>query len=450
MEVVVKRLLLILISFAWLPFIPEEVRACTCNEYDVPVCAAYWRTDAVFAGQLLDITPVEKKSENQMPTVMLHFIVEQPFRGVAGGRVDVETLSGTSCDMKFEKGDRYLIYASREQDNNQLFAGPCARTENLKYANDDLNYIRTVTEQRATESILGRLLRNKYEPLAGLRVTVQSGDKTLEAKTDTKGDFTVSVPGPGNYTVRAFIPFAAAVVDYREDEQGKIETTDALTTFEYKVEIAKNQCNYRQIDAFKIDLHATAEVSGNVLTASGRPVSPGYVYLVNASDPDDSAYKKLEDNGSFKFEGIAVGEYYLVLNPRNQAPDENDAPYPRTYFPNVAEAGGATKIVVTEGAKLENLTLRVGPSWKERIVAGKVVWQNGGQARDAHISLYDGDRYIRLFKLDEKGRFNFKVYGDFKYAIVAETWGEHRGRSERVSITNEKSTDLKLVLKRVD
>jgi len=81
-----KRLLLILISFAWLPLIAKEVRGCTCIEYDVLVCAAYWRADAVFAGQLLDITPVEKKSENQIPTVMLHFIVEQPF--IRGNETD--------------------------------------------------------------------------------------------------------------------------------------------------------------------------------------------------------------------------------------------------------------------------------------------------------------------------------------------------------------------------
>src|SRR5260370_27078227 len=167
-----KRLLLILTSFAWIPFIAEEVRGCTCIEYDVPVCAAYWRADAVFAGQLVDMTAVEKKSDNEMPTGMLHFIVEQPFRGVAGDRVDVETLHGTSCDMKFEKGERYLIYASREKDSNKLFAGPCTRTEDLKYADDDLHYIRAVTQQGANESILGRLLRNKTEHLPGLNGTV--------------------------------------------------------------------------------------------------------------------------------------------------------------------------------------------------------------------------------------------------------------------------------------
>jgi hypothetical protein len=445
-----KHFLLILISIAWLPIVAEEAHACSCNEYDVPVCAAYWRADAVFAGQLLDITPVEKKSDNQIPTVMLHFIVEQPFRGVSGNRLDVETLHGTSCDMNFEKGIRYLIYASLERNSNQLFAGPCTRTRELRDAVDDLNYIRTVMQQETRESVLGRIVRNKYEPLPGLKVTVQSRDKTVETKTNEKGDFSESLPGPGSYTVRAFIPFAADVMAYREDEKAKITTTDVLTTFEYEVQIARNQCSYRQIDAFKIDLHATAEISGNVLTASGSPVSPGYVYLVNAADSNDSDFKKLEENGSFKFEGVAVGEYYLVLNPRNQAPTENDAPYPRTYYPSTNEASAATKIVVTEGAKLENLTLRLGPRWKERRVTGKVIWEDGSSPENAHISLYDGERYVRLIKLDEKGRFNFRVYGDFKYAIDAEAWGQTRGRSDRISITSEKSTGLRLVLNRID
>ena len=445
-----KRLLLICLSFACLPFIPAEARGCTCNEYNVPICAAYWRADAVFAGQVLDITSVEKTSDDQMPTVMLQFIVEQPFRGVTGNRVNVETLHGTSCDMKFKKGERYLIYAARDQSSNRLFAGPCMGTTSLEYAIDDLNYIRTVIQHEAKESILGRLLTNKYDALAGLKVTVNGAGKTFEVKTDDNGDFSVSVPGPGKYVVRVFIPYAVAVMAYAEEDQGRLETTDTLTTFEYEVEVERNQCQYRQLDTFKVDLHATAEVSGNVLTASGRAVSPGYVYLVNAADTDKSDFEKLGENGSFKFEGVAVGEYYLVLNPRNEPPNENDAPYPRTYYPNAQEVSAATKIVVTEGAKLENLTLRLGPPWKERVISGRVVWQDGRTPQSSHVSLYDGDRYVRLFKLDEKGRFEFKVYGDFNYAISAEVWGETRGRSERIPITNEKSTGLKLVLKRVE
>ena len=136
------------------------------------------------------------------------------------------------------------------------------------------------------------------------------------------------------------------------------------------------------------------------------------------------------------------------LNPRNEAPGDGHAPYARTYYPNVPEASAATKIVITEGAKLENLTLHVGSRLKERTVSGKVVWEDGRLATSAgYISVYDGERNVRTAKLDEKGRFNFKVYGDFKYEIVAESWGKIIGKSERVAITNERSTRLTLVLK---
>ena len=118
-----------------------------------------------------------------------------------------------------------------------------------------------------------------------------------------------------------------------------------------------------------------------------------------------------------------LSEFFLVLNPDNKAPDEDDAPYPRTFYPNPADESGAEKIVVTEGAKLKNLILRVGTAWKPRTVSGIVVWQNGRPVGDAHISLYEGNRYTRAIEVDKKGRFSFEVFGDFKYAIEASRLG---------------------------
>ncbi|HEX7333151.1 MAG TPA: carboxypeptidase-like regulatory domain-containing protein, partial [Pyrinomonadaceae bacterium] len=212
--------------------------------------------------------------------------------------------------------------------------------------------------------------------------------------------------------------------------------------------LGKSQCDYRHFNLFPVDLHATAEISGSVLTASGRPVDKGYVHLFKSEEGESSRleFTKIEANGSFKFEGIAAGEYLLVLNPDNEAPDENDPPYPRTFYPNATNESGATKIVVTEDAKLENLILRVGPPWKARTVSGRVVWPDGSVVPKANLSLYAGDRYVRSVDVDKNGRFKFTVYGDFKYAIEAKEWGERAGNSGRISIT-EKSTNLTLVLK---
>jgi hypothetical protein len=395
---------------------------------------------------LKDITPPDRKSTDSLPTATLHLIVEQPFRGITTAEVEVGTLSGTSCDMKFVKGVRYLIYAQRDPKSNQLFAGPCSRTTELQYATDDLNYIRSVAQQGATESIAGRVARDKYDPMRGVKIEVWKNNKSLETTTDEKGNYSLPLAGPGSYTVKVLVPASVSVMATRKDLISNLDTADTLTTIEYKVELGKSQCDYREFDLFPVDLHATAELSGSVLTASGRPVDKGYVYLLKGrNDSYRFRYVKIEANGSFKFDGIAVGEYFLVLNPDNKAPDEDDPPYPRTFYPNATDDAGATKIVVTEGAKLENLILRVGPAWKAKTVSGTVVWREGGAVTNAHVSLYDGTRYIRMIKVDEKGRFSFKVYGNFEYALEAGVWGAREGKSKRVKLSDN-STNLTLVL----
>ena len=434
-----KYLLLLLIALTCLTTSSHPVPACQCEEYGTPICAVYWRSDAVFVGLLRDITPPEESSD--YPTATLHFIVEQPFRGITTATLDVKTLSGTSCDRTFVKDRRYLIYADRDSDSKQLFAGPCSRTREAEDADEDLNYIRSLTQQGVPESIAGRVVRSNTKPVAGAKIQVRNENKSFETTPDEKGNFSVSLAGPGRYTVKLLVPLS--VRTYREELLSRFEVTDTLSTFEYKVELEKNQCDYRQFELFLVDLHATAEISGSVLTASGRPVNKGHVHLFQGKD---SSFTKIEADGTFKFEGVAVGEYLLVLNPGNEAPDEDDPPYPRTFYPNASDKDRATKIVVTEGAKLENLTLRVGPAWKARTVSGRVKWADGGPVSDAHISLYDGDRYVRRHTVDDKGRFSFQVYGDFKYTISAEVWDEHPGKSDRVAITG-KSTNLTLVLK---
>jgi len=283
--------------------------------------------------------------------------------------------------------------------------------------------------------------------VAGAKIEIRNGKTSFETTSDERGKFSVSVGSPGTYTVRVLVPSSVEVAEIVDSKPvDKVETTDTLTTIEYKVELGKNQCNYRHLDLFPVDLHATAAISGNVLTASGRPVDKGYVYLQKADNPERSIYIKIEADGTFKFEEVAVGEYLLVLNPRNEAPGEDDPPFARTYYPNATNITAATKIVVTEGAKLEDLTLRVGPPLKARVVSGRVVWKDGSRASDGSVSIYDGDHYVRLVKADKKGFFSFKVYGDFKYTIKAQMFGEPFGESDRVPIT-DKSTNLTLVLK---
>ena len=308
---------------------------------------------------------------------------------------------------------------------------------------EDLNYIRSLRQQGVAESIKGRV--GKFKRMSGVKVEARNQNKTFETTTDEHGDFSLSLEGPGTYNVKLLIPAAVGVLATRQDLLDKLETTEALTTIEYKVELEKSECDYRQFDTFPVDVRATAVVSGFVLTASGHPVE-GLVYLQRASDPDRSDFVRIEPDGSFKFEEVPVGEFHLVLNPRNEAPGENDPPYARTFYPNATDVSGATKIVVTEGAKLENLTLRVGKAFKARTVSGKVMWETGAPAPGARIAIYNGDQYVRAVEADKKGLFSFKIYGDFKYSLNVTVYGEPLGGAGPVPIT-DKSTNVTIVVK---
>jgi hypothetical protein len=448
-----RKLTLVLLTFVAWQMLAAEASACTCVDYDPPVCAQYWGADAVFAGVVTDIRKIPKDPPDSLPKALLRFTVEDAFRGLNTREVDVATLSGTSCDMTFKKGERWLVYAYLDAATGRLEIHPCTRTHQLQGGmNEDLDYIRAVRRGPPEQSVLGRLAYFRYDPLMGVKVSVRGGGQTFETETDADGRFNLRLPRGGAYTVSAVVPFSA--VAGSRNVAVKTDSTDERTVIEYAVELPAGRCAYDLIDVYKVDLHATAEVSGKVLDESDRPVTRGQVRLFKAepkegADPEE-AYTRIGADGSFKFEGVAVGNYYLVINPREEAPDEYDAPYPRTFYPGVAEQSKATPIVVTEGLKLEDLVFRVRPALRERVLKGVVVWPDGKPAAEANVSLYDAaqNRYVRMVRADAGGKFEMRVYGDFKYEVSAGVYGKKIGESEKVKVPDsDERPRLKLVVK---
>jgi hypothetical protein len=88
----------------------KPIQACQCREYGTPICAQFWRSDAVFIGQVVDIRPLKKKPDDVYTYVMVRFRVQESFRGVSGSIVGVGTAT-TMCDTKFKESKRYLVYA---------------------------------------------------------------------------------------------------------------------------------------------------------------------------------------------------------------------------------------------------------------------------------------------------------------------------------------------------
>jgi hypothetical protein len=196
-------------------------------------------------------------------------MVQESFRGVSGPRVGVGTAT-TMCDTKFKKGKRYLVYASLDDKTNRFFTGMCTGTTLAVDIDENLKELRKLKQRDVEESISGRIVRNRYQGLPGIKLEVISKDKTFKTMTTKYGDFSLSLPGPGSFTVRVSVPYAARLMDNSDDVAVRSTQTESLSTFEYDVTLETSQCSYLEIDMYGTDPRATATVAGNVLTATGQ------------------------------------------------------------------------------------------------------------------------------------------------------------------------------------
>ena len=446
-----KRLVLFFAILLCIAVFSSVVRACQCVEYGTPTCAEYWRSDAVFVGHLVEIKVVQMKNYTYR---RLRFAVEEAFRGVSGTRVDVFTVKGTSCEMPFEKGEKYLVFASHDKrdGSDQLYTGMCSGTVPAKPASEAVDSIRRIVQQTAGESISGQIEEFPARGIPGISVKVVGADRTLETTTNKEGHFSFALPGPGKFKVQFSLSYQARAIIPSNAVELTRSQTEHLTTYEYDVELEKSECDYLRIQLYGSNPRATATVNGRVVTADGGPLKEAAtLHLINVAENsfDYDAYVHKGD-GTYMFGRVLPGEYYLVLNPDNDAPGNIGPPYPRTFYPNVSESRDATKIVVAEGAKIENVTLRLGARMRERRVSGVAAWKDGRALLDAQIFVYHGAQRVSWVVLDETGKFDFVLYGDFNYTVQAvDARGKISGMSERVLIPPQGSAGLKLLFRQV-
>lgn len=420
----------------------SDVRACTCEEYGLPPCAAYWRADAVFVGSIIGITKPTEGSRGVLPQATLRFSIEQPYKGVKGTEVEVTTLWGTSCDggdSQFKVGEQYLVYGHRDSAGGKLAIWPCDRTRPATSVDADLAYIRSVSNGTAKQTIIGRVAENKYQPLKGLKIAVEGAGKKYEAVTDDEGGFKVNVEQAGKYKVRAFIPFSAEVMSYRPNIQA--HPTEKQTVVEYQVDLRKGECDYREVDVFKVDLKATAEISGRITDSEGKPVSSLNVYLypttaVQDFHSGDHEFAQTDETGKYTFAGLREGQYLVGVN-IGRTP-EIGQPYPQTFYPGVREAAQARVISLEQGQTLSTIDFSLPPRLVEREVTGTIVWPDGSpvtrMSPDSSPNLGPGlfilDPLFKFFpmnmmkkdgqysaKVDKEGHFSFLGFEGYSYVI---------------------------------
>ena len=127
-----------------------EAYACSCAGSS-DAAAAYREADAVFAGEMVRGGIEDPDPKDGVMEGGIEFRVDGSWKGVPGGSAVVygqdtmyygeleegKMYTSNSCAYPFDKGERYLVYASRYEAGFRVEG--CGRTASLAEAEEDLD-----------------------------------------------------------------------------------------------------------------------------------------------------------------------------------------------------------------------------------------------------------------------------------------------------------------------
>lgn len=330
-----------------------EAVACSCFPPGPP-CQAAWSADAVFSGTVRSIDPVNGPDADgsSLTTHIVRFDVPRVFRGIASGPVSVETSDRHTCSYRFEKGQAYLVYATRTA-SGALTASICSRTRPLEAAAEDLAYLSAIPAAGSGGRVFGRIVETgrhpadpfavDYGPMEGMSVTVRGEPGARVGLTDADGRFEIAGLPAGQYVVSTVSP-----PGFRPDKPERdIEIRDVRACAEVNFSIAQ-----------------AAAAFGVVHDGAGRPAAGVEVdavasELAGFSPPPHHYPVRTDARGFFEFQELPPGEYVFGVGlTRRSAPVTPPEPL---FLPGTARVDEARTVDLKAGDRTDLGVLQLRP-----------------------------------------------------------------------------------------
>ena len=315
-----------------------------------PPCMEFARADAVFIGVASRVVGVPNNTNLVIGPYLqstVYFSVEEAFKGVETSAVVLEM---EHCGHVFNEGERYLVYAHRNNKKLEVRARS-TRTQLLSAAGEDLEYLRSLPSLEPGSRIYGQVAEysisfkdRRYTPqlLPNIKVTFEGNGQTLEALTDSEGRYEFKGVPQGTYRLRAELP---AHLSYDV----------------HAINIPGRGCVPLDITARR-----RAEISGRVLDVNGKALVQVPISLALADQPLEEMLAEETQNdrvrvftvtnqqGKFVFAHLPPGRYFLIINRAEYEKalgNESSRTIPRLFYPGVSDPAAATVIVVGKDDK---------------------------------------------------------------------------------------------------
>jgi len=246
--------------------------------------------------------------------------------------------------------------------------------------------------------------RERIQLVAPELLTAHRG-RIPTAITDENGEFSFRGIGAGEYYIvaRPIDEHVGSAVAAPFPLQTGDPVRDAAMVSEYKkenIEITVDGVNTIRIDLRVRNPHF-GTISGRIVNDDGKPAVGSQVNLTprtGSVETNTGAYTLTDEEGSYRFKGLAAGEYTVSANPPSKLPDRGkprnwlEGSLGATYFPSTVDAGSSPAINVYPDRETSDINITLAPR-KLHSVAGNVRMMGDGRPISGAA--------VRLFKKDE-------------------------------------------------
>jgi len=286
------------------------------------------------------------------------------------------------CDgPDLQVGEQYLMYTHRIGEGDVPSSG-CTRSRNVKFAEEDLQYLESLTEAAPTARVFGHVTSRREGPgdnlpLPGADIELQGPEETLRATADDKGFYSFDGLKAGDYSVSADQP------GFRMPSLKSGILSDSVEA---------GGCAVIDVTLRK-DWPGT--IAGSLLRPDNTPVAAGIDLTLTRIDGDGESVLstslfgdevRTDEKSEYSFRGVAPGRYKVVLHWCCFPTPEQ--PYPAIYWPAASTDADATEIAIGNATVSRRYDFHLPPEVKSMVVSGLVLLPDGKPAEGARVQIW--------------------------------------------------------------
>lgn len=339
---------------------------------------------------------------------------------------------------ELQVGQQYIWYTHR-LPSGEIPSRGCSRSRRVKYADEDLKFLKGLEKSAPTATVFGKVLIRPDDfyggdrGVGGARVTLQGAGRSLEATTDSEGNYSFENLAPYDYTVTAELNGHRMLPAYRDQ----------------KVD-AKVQARGCAVANVILRPRWKGTIRGRLIRSDGTPAPSGIhlslkrmYYTRQGKEVWNwiGAFATSGENGEYSFDEVAPGHYKVVLNALLLPSAKS--PYPTMYWPSARVEDEAGVVAISENIERQ-CDFLLPPEPKTAVVNGVAVFADGKPAENARILIRPLTGFQRSpdddsKRADAQGRFSFAVYEGLDYRVSALVEGPHPLHSADVTVSGSRS-----------